>query len=160
MEERTYEESKKIIESIRNKGEAVFRCAISHLMDVGIRALTDESVEATCNDIMKNDNSHSIMTNDFQCAIVRTAAELAKIEHTHLLVYIQTKLFYDVGQKEIDYDRLVQLLENCMEWIYEMGSGTEDFKNTLLDACNFETYEIKQLGFGYCLTEEEYDEED
>lgn len=160
MEKRTYEESKEIIEKIRHKDEVVFRCAISHLMDVGIRVLTDENVKATCNDIMERDDSNLIMTNDFQCAIVRTAAELAKIDHIHLLVYIQTKLFYDVGQKEIQYDRLVKLLENCMEWIDEMGSGSEDFKDTLINACDFETEEIKQLGFGYCLTEEEYNEEE
>ena len=41
-----YTESKKKIESIRNRcGEIMFRMAISHLMDVGIRHLTEENVE-------------------------------------------------------------------------------------------------------------------
>ena len=45
---------------------------------------------------MKQDDSHSFMTNEFQCEIVRTAAEIAKIEHTIVLAYIAKNVKYDV----------------------------------------------------------------
>ena len=37
------------------------------------------------------------MTNNFKCDLVRMAGELAKIDHIHLLVYIQREVAYDVG---------------------------------------------------------------
>lgn len=94
----TYTESKKVLDEIRNRNhEVVFRMAISHLMDVGIRHLDDENIKRTCEEIQKEDDSKAFMTNDFKCELVRTAGELAKIDHIHLLVYIQREVFYDVG---------------------------------------------------------------
>lgn len=93
----TYAESKKIIDKIRCYDEMMFRMAISHLMDVGIRHLDDENVERTCKEIQKEDDSKSFMTNNYKCDLVKMAGELAKIEHIHLLVYIQREVAYDVG---------------------------------------------------------------
>ena len=93
----TYAENKKIIDKIRRYDEMMFRMAISHLMDVGIRHLDDESVERTCKEIQKEDDSKSFMTNSYKCDLVRMAGELAKIDHVHLLVYIQREVTYDVG---------------------------------------------------------------
>ena len=42
-----YAESKKILDKIRSKDEVMFRMAISHLMDVGIRHLTEENILET-----------------------------------------------------------------------------------------------------------------
>ena len=91
-----YVESKKKIETIRSKDEVMFRMAISHLMDVGIRHLDEESVKKCCEEIMKQDDSHSFMTNEFQCELVKMAGELAQIPHINLLVYIQREVYYDV----------------------------------------------------------------
>ena len=92
-----YAESKKKIEQIRNKsGEIMFRMAILHLMDVGIRHLTEENVEETCKEIMKKDDSKAFMTNDFMSYLVRMAYELAQIPQTDLLVYIQREVVYDI----------------------------------------------------------------
>ena len=45
----TYAESKKILDEIRNRNhEMIFRMAISHLMDVGIRHLDEETIERAC----------------------------------------------------------------------------------------------------------------
>ena len=93
-----YTETKKILEKIRRKREIMFRMAISHLMDVGIRHLTEENVNECCAEIMKQDDSKSFMTNEFQCELVRMAGELAKLDHIHLLVYISREVYYDVGQ--------------------------------------------------------------
>ena len=91
-----YTESKKKIETIRNKDEMMFRMAISHLMDVGIRHLTEENIKENCEEIMKQDDSHSFMTNEFQCELIKMAGELAQIPHIELLVYIQREVDYSI----------------------------------------------------------------
>lgn len=94
----TYAESKKMLDEIRNRNhEVIFRMAISHLMDVGIRHLNEENIKRTCEEIQKEDDSKAFMTNNFKCELIRVAGELAKIDHIHLLVYIQREVFYDVG---------------------------------------------------------------
>ena len=96
-----YVENKKKIDEIRNDvGEPMFRMAISHLMDVGIRNLDEAGVRLTCNAINKEDDTHSFMTNEFKCNIVKTAAKLAQIYHIDLLVYIQREVVYDVFDEE------------------------------------------------------------
>lgn len=92
-----YAESKRKIDEIRRYDEIMFRMAISHLIDVGIRHLNEENIERTCEEIKKEDDSKSFMTNSYKCDLVRMAGELAKIEHIHLLVYIQREVTYDVG---------------------------------------------------------------
>ena len=94
----TYKESKKILDEIRNRNhEMIFRMAISHLMDVGIRHLEEENINRTCEEIQREDDSRAFMTNDFKCELVKTAGKLAQIDHIHLLVYIQREVTYDVG---------------------------------------------------------------
>ncbi len=93
----SYLESKKALDGLRLKNEMMFRMAISHLMDVGIRHLDEESILKTCRAIYKEDDSKSFMTNDFKCDLIIMAGELAKIDHIHLLVYIQREVTYDVG---------------------------------------------------------------
>ena len=92
-----YAETKKKIDAIRNKNEVMFRMAISHLMDVGIRHLTEENIAETCDEIMKEDDSRSFMTNGYKCELIKTAGELAKLDHIHVLTYISHEVTYDVG---------------------------------------------------------------
>ena len=92
-----YAESKRKIDKIRRYDEMMFRMAISHLMDVGIRHLNEENIKRTCEEIQKEDDGKSFMTNNYKCDLVRMAGELAKIEHIHLLAYIQREVTYDVG---------------------------------------------------------------
>ena len=93
----TYAESKKTLDKIRSYDEMMFRMAISHLMDVGIRHLDEENVKRTCEAIHKEDDSKAFMTNDYKCDLVKMAGEIAKIDHINLLVYIQREVTYDVG---------------------------------------------------------------
>lgn len=97
----TYAESKKILDAVKRESETKFRMAISHLMDVGIRHLTEENIAETCREIQKENDANSFMTNAFKCELLRTAGELAKIDHIHLLVYIQREIVYDVDD---DYE--------------------------------------------------------
>ena len=91
-----YKDAEKFLNEVRKRDEVLFRMAISHLVDVGIRNLTEENVAATCAEIRKEDDSHSFMTNEYQCAIVETALELTKISHIALLKYIGKNVKYDI----------------------------------------------------------------
>ena len=146
-----YAESKKKIDAIRNQvNDVLFRMAISHLMDVGIRHLTEENVEETCKKLMKQDDSKSFMTNGFQCSLVRTAYALAQIPHIDLLVYVQREVAYDVGDSMPDYERAVKLLANCMSWIDDDHCERAETLDTL-EYLDFDDDELEALGFGYLL---------
>ena len=84
------------ISAIENKyGLVLFRMALTHLVDVGIRHLNDENVNEAVKQIAANEKADkadgvvTIMTAEFQCGIVRCAAELAKFGVWELFSYIK-----------------------------------------------------------------------
>jgi hypothetical protein len=84
------------ISAIENKyGHVLFRMGLAHMVDVGIRHLTDGNVIEAINQITAKDEeakasgSIPIMTMEFQCEIVRCAAELAKFGVWELFAYIK-----------------------------------------------------------------------
>ena len=86
----------KAIRNLENKyGLALFRMALSHLIDVGVRHLTDENVEEAVKQITAEDErirangGFPVMTAEFQHSIVRCAAELAKFSIWDLFLYIK-----------------------------------------------------------------------
>lgn len=152
----TYAETKKKLEELRNKnGEAMFRMAISHLIDVGIRNLTEENIKATCELLMKQDDTSSILTNEFQCGLVRLSGEIAKLDHIHVLVYIQNDVAYDVGQGEMARGRAIQLLEECVEWITSYGTDSDSMARDSMRSIGFSNEELKEIGYDYLCHEEE-----
>ena len=152
----TYAESKKALDKIRSKDEIMFRMAISHLMDVGIRHLTEENILRTCSNIVKRDDSKAFMTNAFMCDLFAMAGDIAKVPHTDLLVYIQREVVYDVFDGAMTYGRAIRVLKNCLHWI------AEDSVDSLeaFECVELEDYEIEALGFGHLLAneDEEYDD--
>lgn len=93
----TFKTIEQNINSIRRDyGEVIFRMAISHLMDVGMRNLTPELVNEAKDEIMKKDDSKMFITNKALCNVVECAGELAKINAIDLLVYIGRNVEYDV----------------------------------------------------------------
>lgn len=93
----TFKTIEQNINAIRREyGEMIFRMAISHLMDVGMRNLTPELVEEAKAEIMKQDDSKMFVTNEALCDVVECAGELAKINAIDLLVYIGRNVEYDV----------------------------------------------------------------
>lgn len=145
----TYNETANQLDIIRNRNELLFRMAISHLMDVGVRHLTEENVAQTCKEIMKQDDNNCFMTNEFQCEIVKVAAKIAKVDHIHLLTYIGRNVYWGVKDSTIGYQRAIELLIMCIESIYE--NHYEDCDDTLeeLMGCGFNNRELRSLGFGY-----------
>lgn len=148
-----YVESKKQIEAIRNKDGMMFRMAISHLMDVGIRHLTDENIKETCADIMMRDDSKAFMTNAFMCDLVKMAGELAKIDHIHLLNYISKEITYDVGDNSLSYNRAIRLLRASLDYNTEVME-IEDAREDLL-GIGFEEEELIELGYQFLFNNEE-----
>lgn len=148
-----YMESKKQIEAIRSKDEPMFRMAISHLMDVGTRHLTEENIKNTCEDIKKKDDIHHFMTTDFMCDLVKMAGELAKINHIHLLNYISKEVLYDVGDNSLSYNRAIRLLRSVIDYNTEVME-IEDARKDLL-GIGFEEEELIELGYQFLFEEEE-----
>lgn len=91
----------KKIRNIENKyGLVLFRMGLSHLVDVGHRNLTDENIEESVRQIMAQGeedaaNGIPVMSPEFQCEIVRCAAELARFSIWTLFAYI--KKYVDVS---------------------------------------------------------------
>jgi hypothetical protein len=152
-----YVENKKKIEAIRDRSESMFRMAISHLMDVGVRHLTDENIENTCKKIMQEDDSKHFMTNEFKCDLIKTAGELAKINNIDLLAYISNEVYYDTGDDRISYERAIQMVQNCINWI-TCEANQEDAYSDLISGIGFDSEELEKLGYGYLINEEEDDE--
>lgn len=153
----TYTESKKKLDELRRTNEVMFRMAISHLMDVGIRHLTDDNIEETCKKIMQEDDTNHFMTNEFKCDLIRVAGELAQIDHIHLLVYISREMYFGVDDNHLSYNRLVYLAKGSISWILADTYETEYALQEVREM-GFNDDEIEELGYGWMLDVEEEDE--
>lgn len=85
---KTYKEAEKYFNNMRDEDEMLFRMAISHLLDVGMRNLDEESIAETCEEIRAHDDSRSLISNDMLIAIVETAGKIAKVNQIYILKYI------------------------------------------------------------------------
>jgi len=94
----------KAINALENKyGLVLFRMALTHLLDVGVRHLTDENVKESVREITakgeedKANGVITVMTPEFQCDIVRCAAELARFSIWDLFYYIKKHVTVSIG---------------------------------------------------------------
>ena len=150
----SFKENKTILDNIRARhDESMFRMAISHLMDVGIRNLDEESCKETCKNIMQRDDSHAFMTNDFMCELIWLAHEIAKISHIDLLIYIQRYVDYDACDDYPSYGRAISLLRSCVDWT-TCDQLPEDALSDMY-AIGFSNEEIKFVGMGHLIEEED-----
>lgn len=150
----SYQESKKILDNIRARhDETMFRMAISHLVDVGIRHLDKESCTRACKEIMSQDDSKAFMTNQFQCELIWLSHELAQIPHIDLLVYIQRYVGYDINDNYPSYGRSVSLLRSCVDW-NTCDQLPEDALSDMY-AIGFSNEEIEFVGMGHLLEKED-----
>lgn len=144
-----YAESKNKLDELRQTNEVIFRMAISHLLDVGARLLTEDNIKTACEEMMQEDDSKSFMTNEFKCDLVRMSGELSKIDRIHLLVYISREVYFDIDDNHISYQRAIQMLQHCIDWIIS-ETDEEDAYNDLSSGIGFDDEEIEMLGYG-CL---------
>jgi hypothetical protein len=92
---RNMNDTLKAIRALEDKyGLPLFGMALTHLVDVGVRHLTNENVDASIKQITASgsDDKPQFMTPEFQCAIVRCAAELARFSIWDLFRYIKKNL--------------------------------------------------------------------
>jgi hypothetical protein len=92
----------KDIRALEDKyGLALFRMGLTHLVDVGYRTFDVPYVEESIRQIMeegeadKTDGGASVMSSEFQCEIIRCAAELTRFSIWTLFAYI--KKYVDTG---------------------------------------------------------------
>ena len=151
-----YAETEKKLNALRGHDELLFRMAIAHLMDVGIRHLTEEKIESTCEGIMQEDDSHKFMTNEYACSIVRMAGEIAKLDHIEVLCYIQRKVAYDIhdGIFPTIIPQQFEAFVSHVEWEAENSAIYKDLK-----AAGLSNAEIRYINYGYVIPEEDEDDE-
>ena len=79
------------IQKLEDKyGLVLFRMALSHMVDVGHRTLDVPYVEESIKQIMSEGRDEdSFMSPEFQCEIIRCAAELTKFSIWTLFAYIK-----------------------------------------------------------------------
>ncbi len=152
-----YIESKKRLDQIRNEaGEPLFRMALTHCMDVGFKHLTQEAVDETCDEIMKSEEKPmAIMTNEYQCEILRVAGEIAKISPVDIQVYINREMEFGTEEDYIHRGRLLIILRNALDYIYDDIQDKDYFCRMLNRELGIDDDEIEQLGFGWIMEEEE-----
>lgn len=83
----TYKEISKELDELQRKEGFIFQTAFFHLMSCGKAAFTEENIAETCAEIRAQDDSRSMISNEYQCAIVETAGKLAKYDSAVLAVY-------------------------------------------------------------------------
>ena len=97
-----YGKSKKQLNTLRDEyGEPVFRMGLTHLLDVGSQYFTEKNVEKTCKKIM-TEEENGLMTKEFQCAIVKMACEISKINATDILAFVSKEMYFGVSEEEED----------------------------------------------------------
>lgn len=43
----------------------------------------------------------------YKCDLIKMAGEIAKVEHIHLLIYIQREIVYDIGENYENEDDII-----------------------------------------------------
>jgi hypothetical protein len=162
-----YNESKKAMDKIRRtygcRGEVLFRTALQYVVECGQHTIKDkewlkeqmDEIDAR-HDKVEGQGRILIVSRDFEKAIIKCAAEIAEIPTYDLMVYIQREVYLTADG--IDYQRSIELLKNALEYI-EWNSDCDDEKiHEAFENIGFEDDEIKELGFGYLLENDEEEE--
>lgn len=163
-----YTESKQKLDAIRSKymcaGDIIFRTAIQYVVDYGKNTLLDKNwYDNAMNEIdAKHDAAEAEgkilwVTRNFEKAIIDCAVAVCDINTYDLLIYIQREVF--LSSNGIDYQRMVALLEKCIEWVDETHASVGEAYDTL-QYIGFSDSDIEILGFEYILDVVYPDEEE
>jgi hypothetical protein len=162
--ENNYTEAKKYIEKLRSeyncKGDLIFRCAVQNVIEYGVVPLTQNlAMEDWLSDIdRRHDEAEANgkilwIGRDFEKAITECTFKLAKIGSMNLMMYIQREVWHQDRRGEISYDRAIELLKDVIN--YMNYDDADDVVTRNLGYIGFDEDEIRELGFGYLLDEEE-----
>lgn len=155
-----YAETKKELDRIRDeygcKGEILFRTSIQYVVDCGQQNFQDaewvnEQLDITDkkHDAFDRENKTPFISREFEKALVECAQEIAKVNTYDLLVYIQREVWLG-GSDGMDYQRVVELLKNCVGWFVDDCCSREEIIDRL-ELLDLNDNDIEFLGYGYLL---------
>lgn len=158
----SYKESKRELDRIRDeygcKGEILFRTALQYVVECGHHLLKDplwvqkqlHNIDVN-HDYAEKEGKILFITRDFEKAIVECAAEIAKVPSMDMLQYVQKEVW--LSGEGIDYQRAIELLNDCLEWFTDDTLNDRIVEN--LSLLGFKDYELEELGYGWLFEEEE-----
>jgi len=87
----------RVLDALRQEDEYLFRFGITHFLSVGYENLTEEAVQRTIAVIEKealeeDEDSISVITPEYQIAILRMASRIRDVPLWTLLKYISRKV--------------------------------------------------------------------
>lgn len=137
-----YNESKKKLDAIRSKyssaGDIIFRSAIDTLIDIG---------KVNCCNELTYDGILSGVDNELDRTVLKCAHDLADINTTGLLVYVQKELYLS-NDGEMSYQTMARKLSDCIEWIIGDADCSDAVKD-LKYGVGFSENELRSLGYDY-----------
>lgn len=137
-----YTESKKKLDTIRSKyssaGDIIFRSAIDTLIDIG---------KVNCCNELTYDGILSGVDNEIDRTVLKCAHELADINTTDLLVYVQKELYLS-NDGGMSYQTMARKLSDCIEWIIGDADCSDAVKD-LKYGVGFSENELRSLGYDY-----------
>ena len=162
--EKNYTEAKNYIEKLRSeyncKGDLIFRCAVQNVIEYGVVPLTQNlamedwlSEIDSRHDKAEADGKILWIGRDFEKAITECTFKLAKVGSMNLMMYIEREVWHQDRCCEISYDRAIELLKDVIG--YMSYNDADDVVTRNLGYVGFDEDEIRELGFGYLLNEEE-----
>lgn len=160
-----YTESKKALDKIASKynckGDIIMRVAMQYIVEYGQHMLQDEEFIndqkqqiKDKHDAAEKDGKHLWISREFELTLIDCAIELAKINAYDLIIYIQKEMYFS-NEGGIDYDRAIQSLKRCMDWIENDIDDTSITRDVFRNCIEFTDDEVEQLGWSYILEEEE-----
>ena len=137
-----YTESKKELDTIRSKyssaGDIIFRSAIDTLIDIG---------KVNCCNELTYDGILSGVDNELDRTVLKCAYELADINTTDLLIYVQKELYLS-NDGGMSYQTMARKLSDCIEWIIGDADCSDAVKD-LKYGVGFSENELRSLGYDY-----------
>ena len=137
-----YTESKKELDTIRSKyssaGDIIFRSAIDTLIDIG---------KVNCCNELTYDGILSGVDNELDRTVLKCAHDLADINTTDLLVYVQKELYLS-NDGGMSYQTMARRLSDCIEWIIRDADCSDAVKD-LKYGVGFSENELRSFGYDY-----------
>lgn len=157
-----YKESKMMLDKIRDnygcKGEIIFKTALQTLIQGGTDNFNSNlQYGKWLAEINDRHNKAEIegkilfCTREFEIAILKCAREMANVPIMDMLQYVQKEVW--LGGEGMDYQRVVELLKDCVEWFTDDTLNDRIVEN--LSLLGFRDYELEELGYGWLFEEEE-----
>ena len=158
----SYKTSKTMLNKIRDdygcKGEVLFRTALQYVVECGYHLFQDplwvqkqlDNIDVNHDEAQK-EGKMLFIGREFEKAIVKCAAEIAKVPAMDMLQYVQKEVW--LSGEGMDYQRAIELLKDCVEWFTDDTLPERIIEN--LNLLGFQDYEIEELGYGWLFEEEE-----